>query len=75
MRMKRLSFVFVQILCMHIWPNHAAECDRIRLEIIGRMLKTPHYNCRNPANSFLYKGYSMPRKILHTQNEYAGWMT
>ena len=36
----------LKILCSSFWPQHAAECDKARFDIINRMLKTPHFNCR-----------------------------
>ena len=36
----------LKTLCCHFWPQHAANCDKSRFEIITRMLRTPHFNCR-----------------------------
>eukprot|EP00090_Calanus_glacialis_P047045 TRINITY_DN9530_c0_g1_i3.p1 TRINITY_DN9530_c0_g1~~TRINITY_DN9530_c0_g1_i3.p1 ORF type:complete len:2633 (-),score=502.34 TRINITY_DN9530_c0_g1_i3:271-7929(-) len=36
----------LKVLCCNFWPQHAADCDKSRLEIINRMLRTPHFNCR-----------------------------
>jgi len=36
----------LKVLCCNFWPQHAADCDKARLEIINRMLRTPHFNCR-----------------------------
>ena len=36
----------LKVLCRHVWPQHVADCDKVRLEIIHRMLRTPHFNCR-----------------------------
>ena len=33
-------------LCVEFWPSNADDCDRLRLTVICRMLKTPHFNCR-----------------------------
>jgi ubiquitin carboxyl-terminal hydrolase 9/24 len=38
-----------KILCMHMWPEHAEECDSMRLDIIYRMLKIPHFSCKMNA--------------------------
>ena len=39
----------LKVLCQQFWPQHAADCDKARLEIICRMLRTPHFNCRMNA--------------------------
>jgi len=39
----------LKALCVQFWPQHAADCDKARLEIIHRMLRTPHFNCRMNA--------------------------
>jgi len=36
----------LKVLCCHFWPQHAPDCDKSRLEIINRMLRTPHFTCR-----------------------------
>lgn len=36
----------LKVLCRHVWPQHAGDCDKVRLEIIHQMLRTPHFNCR-----------------------------
>ena len=36
----------LKILCCQFWPQHASDCDKSRFEIITRMLRTPHFNCR-----------------------------
>ena len=36
----------LKILCCNFWPQHAADCDKSRFDIIIRMLKTPHFNCK-----------------------------
>ena len=36
----------LKILCSSFWPQHAMDCDKARFDIINRMLKTPHFNCR-----------------------------
>jgi len=36
----------LKMLCHHHYPAHETECDNVRLQIINRMLRTPHYNCR-----------------------------
>ena len=36
----------LKILCSNLWPQHAGDCDKSRLDIISRMLRTPHFNCR-----------------------------
>jgi ubiquitin carboxyl-terminal hydrolase 9/24 len=36
----------LKVLCRYIWPQHVGDCDKVRLEIIHQMLRTPHFNCR-----------------------------
>ena len=41
--------VALKRLCVEFSPNHADECDRLRLAVICRMLKTPHFSCKMNA--------------------------
>ena len=41
--------VALKRLCLQFWPSNADDCDRLRLTVICRMLKTPHFNCRMNA--------------------------
>lgn len=41
--------VALKLLCKCLWPNQANEMNDLRLEVILRMLKTPHFSTRMNA--------------------------
>ena len=41
--------VALKLLCKCLWPNQAAKMNDLRLEVILRMLKTPHFSTRMNA--------------------------
>lgn len=41
--------VALKVLCLHFWPQHVDECDKQRLNIICKMLKTPQFNSKMNA--------------------------
>ncbi len=41
--------VALKLLCKCLWPNQADEMNNLRLQVILRMLKTPHFSTRMNA--------------------------
>ena len=41
--------VALKLLCKCLWPNQADEMNSLRLQVILRMLKTPHFSTRMNA--------------------------
>jgi ubiquitin carboxyl-terminal hydrolase 9/24 len=39
----------LKVLCLEFWPDHVEDCDRLRLNMICRMLKTPHFSSKMNA--------------------------
>ena len=33
-------------LCLHLWPNEVQNIDELRLNMVLRMLKSPHFNAK-----------------------------
>ena len=56
-------------LCVEFWPSNADDCDRLRLTVICRMLKTPHFNCRLFFGGKYKFAKCAPIKSLSLQNE------
>lgn len=39
----------IKLLCLQFWPQHVESCDKVRLEIVSKMLRTPQFHTKMNA--------------------------